>query len=499
MATNNSTNNNNRNRMLMIVGGIVAVLALCVCAVGGLGVGGYFYYQRSGGTVTTAQQPAVEYLLDASPRMAQPTDGGTRLELARGILAEVIRPASAATSAGLRVFGNGALAQACQDTNLLVPLAVSNQSKIAEAATGVEAGSQTDAAMAEAMVNAIRDLANTKGPHTLVVITGGKDDCQAQAGELIKAEAAKAGITLEEFVVGFQLSAADSAAVKSLVAASSSGPVATYLDAPDADTLRNILSAIQAHVDQPVAVPIAIIQQAATPGAVIVLPTLPPANTPEAGATSATGGATPVPSNGFVGQTACDHPYMPIRTGSTWTYGGDGGAQTWTVTSVTGDQNTATAVVNITVPDGTVTYNWHCDAQGIRLYESAGINAGGVTTNITISNEKGVTILGPALLVPGATWDHSYDMNFDMQGTSGSMSFVQSFTAGSVGTETFSFGTFDTISVAGTQSMTMSMLNQSFSGTQSMELAKGVGLVKMSSTTAGSSYQSTLQSYQIPK
>lgn len=503
MATTTGTTND-RNRNLMLIGGGCAVLALCVCALGGLGAGGYYFYQQSGGgpVVTTGQQPAVEYILDASPRMAQPVDGGsgTRLELARGILAEVVRPADTQVTAGLRVFGNGAVAQPCQDTNLLVPLAAANQTKIADAASVLTAGtSSANAAMAEAMVNAIKDLANTKGPHTLVVITGGTDDCQAQAAETIKAEAARAGITLEQFVVGFQLSAADSAAVKSLVAASSNGGsnTTTYVDAPDEDTLRNILTAIQAHVDQPTVVPATIVQQAATPGAVLNIPTAPP-STNNGGSTPVAGSTSSGPS-GLTGQTACDHPYMPLRTGATWTYSAENGIQTWTVLNVTGDQNQATADVQITFPEGSITYHWLCDAQGIRFYQIGGLDlsgSGGVSAQIT--NEKGVTLPGPALFVPGATWDHSYDMAIDMQGTSASTSFAQSFTAGQVISQTYSYGTFDTITVTGTNAMTISVLNQTFSGTQSMIFGKGVGLIQMSGVSEGTSYVSDLQSYHIP-
>jgi hypothetical protein len=495
---------NNRNRTLMIVGGLVAVLALCLCAVLALGMGGYFFYQQQGGVVTTQQQPAVEYILDASPRMAQPTDGGTRLEVARGILAEVVRPADTAVTAGLRVFGNGAVATACQDTNLLVPLAVSNQAKIADAATGLEAGSASDAAMAEAMVNAIRDLANTKGPHTLVVITGGTDDCQAQAGEIIKAEAARAGIKLEEFVVGFQLSAADSAAVKSLVAASTDGSgTSTYLDAPDADTLHNILTAIQAHVDQPTTVPIAVVQQAATPGAVLSLPTAAPHTavpqaTAAAAATAAAGRATSVPITGFQGQTACDHPYMPLRTGATWTYSSPQGAETWVVQDVSGDQTSAIATVLITVADSSITYHWHCDTEGIRFYQ-AGVNSGGVSLDMGINNEKGVAILAADKFVPGATWDYSYTMTFGEQGTTINTSVSQVNTAGDIIPVTNALGTFDTITVTGTLDMSVDLGgSQAMSGTQSLQFGKGVGLLEVQSTMAGNSSSYSLTSYHIP-
>jgi hypothetical protein len=332
-----------------------------------------------------------------------------------------------------------------------------------------------------------------------VVITGGADDCQAQAAETIKAEAARAGITLEQFVVGFQLSATDSAAVKGMVAASSSGgtSTATYVDAPDVDTLRNILTAIQAHVDQPTVIPATIVQQAATPGAVLNIPTASP-HTAVPQATSGAGGATSVPSNGFTGQTACDHPYFPIRPGATWTYSGTSGAQTWTVASVTGDQTSAVAVVQITVQDATITYNWLCDAQGIRFYQGVGYTGSGGSGTMTIANEKGVTIPGPTLLVPGATWEHSYDMSLDIQGTTATNSISQTLTAGEVSSVTNNLGTFDTITITGSSTMTLSVLNQTFNSTQSFVLGKGVGILQESSESSGGSDSVSLTSYHIP-
>src|SRR6185436_13928535 len=139
------------------------VLLLCLICVGIAGAGYYFYTQQPG----RAKQPAVEYILDASPRMAltAENDSSTRLAVAQGVLAEIVRPADPAVTAGLRVFGTGAQAAACQDTDLLVPLAVANQAQISTHLLSLKAGANPDAAMGEALISAIRDLAPTAGPH----------------------------------------------------------------------------------------------------------------------------------------------------------------------------------------------------------------------------------------------------------------------------------------------------------------------------------------------
>src|SRR5512143_3670224 len=109
----------NRSRSLRWVLGGCVLLVLCVGVIGA-GAAGVWYLR---GRTPPASQPAVEYILDASPRMAQPSEGSTRLAVAQGVLAEIVRPAEPSVTAGLRVFGSGKLPAACQDTDLLVPLA----------------------------------------------------------------------------------------------------------------------------------------------------------------------------------------------------------------------------------------------------------------------------------------------------------------------------------------------------------------------------------------
>ena len=110
------------------------------------GVGGYFFFndwlqENLPGLVPTAEEPAVAYILDTSSRMGLPSEQGTRLSVAQAILAEIVRPADSGLTSGLRVFGGGALPQACEDTELVVTFAPANQSAIAEGALGLQVGS----------------------------------------------------------------------------------------------------------------------------------------------------------------------------------------------------------------------------------------------------------------------------------------------------------------------------------------------------------------------
>ena len=493
-----------RRPLLLILGGC-ALLLLCGLVASGA-AGAYFFATRARADTT---QPAVEYILDASPRMSLADAGGTRLAVAQGVLAEVIRPASPDLTAGLRVFGTGAQPQACQDTNLIVPLAPSNQSEISSRVTEVQAGAAADAAMGEAMIAAIRDLSTTEGPHTLVVVTGGADSCNAQAGQLIAAEAARAGVTLQTFVVGYQVPEEEAEALRGLV---DDAGDSTYLNALDADELRQILNAIQKYVDNPTTTfPTVTL---GTPAAVAVGPTAGPGTA----AVSPTEGAGPAPTEGagpdatagptgYVSQTACDHPYLPLRQGATWTYATSEGNYDWTVSAVTGDLEAATAVMDFTMDGVVITYHWNCTGDGMVSYDFGNVAASGegAVADFKVTASEGTWLPPVELLVPGYTWVNNYTMETTVGGGGQSFSSVtdvsQNFSVAGFASTTSEAGTFETLSVnsTGTYAATMTGLpGFTTSSTGTTQFAYGVGMVRQESSSSGVSSTTTLVSYSIP-
>jgi hypothetical protein len=228
--------------IVWIAGGCLALLTCAVIA------GAVLSLLVLGNRAPQAGPPNVEYVLDASPRMLQETDGASRLSVAEGVLAEIVRPASASVAAGLRVFGTGQVSGACQDTDLLLPLAAANQGKISDQLSTLQGGAGVDSALGVAMVSAIRDLAARRGTRSLVVVTGGADSCNTQADQLVAQEARRQGVDLQVFVVGFQVSDGDSVALQGVVDQTSG---AQYIRAHNADDLRRSLAAIQAFVDKP--------------------------------------------------------------------------------------------------------------------------------------------------------------------------------------------------------------------------------------------------------
>src|SRR4030067_877305 len=93
-------------RPLLIVLGACGALILIACVIGAA-VAGFFYLRRN---QAAAGQPTVAYILDTSPRMNEPAEGGTRLAIAQSVLSEIVRPASPDVSDGRCVLGSRAVA-----------------------------------------------------------------------------------------------------------------------------------------------------------------------------------------------------------------------------------------------------------------------------------------------------------------------------------------------------------------------------------------------------
>lgn len=241
----NPTQSTSRRRLLSIGLGL-ALLFLCFASLLALTVAGYFYFWTR---QAVGEGPAVHYVLDVSGRMDQPAAGSSasRLAVAGNVMAEVLRP-SAAAVAGLRVFGSGAVASACEDTDLRVPPTAAGRAQIAAELEMLQAGQTADAALAEAMIAAIRDLALIQGAKSLVVVTGGRDSCQVEAGRLLAQEAQRADIELQTFVIGFRVAPGEAEAIKEIAAATGDG---LYLEAADEHSLREILEAVQRYAENP--------------------------------------------------------------------------------------------------------------------------------------------------------------------------------------------------------------------------------------------------------
>ena len=366
------------------------------------------------------------------------------------------------------MFGAGAPSGVCQDTNLVVPLAVSNQARIEEGLGGVAPGPKPDSPLAQAMISAIRDVVATRGPHSIVVVTGGADSCNPESGELIRREADRAGVELKVFVVGFEVPPDEAEAVRAMVAMI---PGATYQDAPDPAALRSALTEIQTEVNH----------QAAGDSE-----------------------ATPAPA---LAASACDHPYFPLRTGSSWTYSTPEGNMTWSVPSAGGTNDSAEATMDIAMPEVSMTVHWSCSSAGIVSYDFGNSSVAGLgnIVNMDVVDSSGAFLPAADLLAPGYSWPSNYSvvMHVSQEGfaVDWTTAVSETWTATGIESVTVPAGTFEALRIEGNESISMTGLGQDVNVTVSMTYwyAKGVGVVRYtSSTSAGSSSGGELTSYTVP-
>lgn len=235
---------------------------------------------------------------------------------------------------------------------------------------------------------------------------------------------------------------------------------------------------------------------------------------------TATQGGTPSAGGGVggevitgvaVGQTACDHPYFPLRAGATWTYSTSDGPATWTVDSVSGDTASATAVMIADFSSVQVTYHWQCDANGLVSYDFGSLSGGGLGQIATfeVLGSSGVWLPAADLLAPGYSWNHSYQlkMTFSLEGQTLEGASENSSDSTVAGTDPVTVGgqTYSGLQISGADT-TVSQVQfpgvavpaTTANSTFTLVLAQGVGLVSSSSTGDGETYSYELVSFSIP-
>ena len=129
--------------------------------------------------------------------------------------------------------------------------------------------------------------------------------------------------------------------------------------------------------------------------------------------------------SGSTAQSACDHPYFPLRTGAAWTMAGDGGEPiTWEVVSVEGDMQSATAEMEMRSGELIFNYSWDCSQNGGLVsfgFGNQGLSALGPDVEVTVSEGSGMFLATAQELVPGYSWDTSYHSAYSLTQVDGDL------------------------------------------------------------------------------
>lgn len=235
-------------------------------------------------------------------------------------------------------------------------------------------------------------------------------------------------------------------------------------------------------------------------------------------------------TNPLVIQTACDHPFFPMREGATWVYfePEEDYYHHWEVIRVEGDAQNATALMTSHIGQFSelteelkqtaikIEYNWVCTAaEGIVSFDLAVLEIPNIEDQefemtMTFVDGEGVMLPAADLLEPGYSWEMSVQMNFSMpamMNAEGTMTFVDYYTVVTKDPVEFNGQTFDGIQyerefdsemelTLGGAPMSLPFMDLDFQ-TKTI-LAKGIGYIQLDSDSDFGTTGLQLMRYNIP-
>ena len=184
---------------------------------------------------------AVQVILDASGSMLKKLGQTRRIELARRALIDLTENTlPTGIPFALRVFGHRE-ADSCR-TDLEVPLAPLDPSRVAAKIRSIEAKNLAKTPIADSLRQTLSDLASAKGPRLVILVTDGEETCGGDPGQAIR-ELADAGIEARVSIVGFAI---DEPLLKQRFEAWATLGGGRYFDAHDGELLtQSIKQAMQ--------------------------------------------------------------------------------------------------------------------------------------------------------------------------------------------------------------------------------------------------------------
>jgi len=181
----------------------------------------------------------VEIIMDASNSMTGLIGKETKMTVARRVLTQIINGLPDTMNVGFRVYGHryptDAYQQACQDTELLLPIGPVQKAKLVEMVNKIQTKGRTPLVLS--VLQAIKDFEKLANG-SIVLVTDGIESCNGDIksiGPAIK----KSGLEMKVHIVGFDIKEKESREQLEAIAKSTEG---MYLDAKDA---KGLLSALE--------------------------------------------------------------------------------------------------------------------------------------------------------------------------------------------------------------------------------------------------------------
>lgn len=181
---------------------------------------------------------AVEIIVDASGSMQQPLGDSTRIEVARGVLDELVNEVLPdGLPVALRVFGNREGNFSCR-TDLEIPLQPLDRELLAATVTEITPQNDANTAIGASLALVPEDLSTAAGPKLVILLTDGEETCGGDPQQVI-ADLRAGGIDVRVNIVGFAI---DNEALKAEFAAWAEAGGGAYFDAADSEGLTDSLN-----------------------------------------------------------------------------------------------------------------------------------------------------------------------------------------------------------------------------------------------------------------
>jgi hypothetical protein len=229
-------------------------------------------------------------------------------------------------------------------------------------------------------------------------------------------------------------------------------------------------------------------------------------------------------------QSACDHPYLPMREGATWVYheASEEYYYHWEIVDVEGDLQNATANMTIHVSKYNepteeqkeeailINYNWTCSAdEGIVSFDMATLELNEIegleySMTMTFIDGEGVLLPPADQLDPGSTWEMSMRSEFEMEelmGAKGTMDVTDYYTVINKDPVTFNGEEFegvkferefDSVMDLSLNGVAMSLPNFDLDFKSTTIMAKGIGYITLDSDSDFGDTGLELIRYNIP-
>ncbi|MBN1652583.1 MAG: VWA domain-containing protein [Deltaproteobacteria bacterium] len=138
-------------------------------------------------------------VLDASGSMKQKIEGKAKIDIARGVIDELLVGWDKKTELGIAAYGHRDR-NSCNDIETIVPVGKVNRKTVMSAVNALDPKGRTP--ISAAVQAAAEELKYTKNKATIILVSDGKETCSADPCKLVE-ELEKKGIDFTVHVVGF--------------------------------------------------------------------------------------------------------------------------------------------------------------------------------------------------------------------------------------------------------------------------------------------------------